>query len=81
MFGLVFPSRSYPLYNTHNDLIKSSDTYWCRERGDMFEDLVMGLEKKEKERLKLNRADNLAAFRTLLEETDTYAPPPTPLCP
>jgi len=42
-----------------------------RERGDMFEDLVMGLEKKEKERLKLNRADNLAAFRTLLEETDT----------
>jgi len=40
-----------------------------RERQDLFEDYVVGLEKKEKERLKAARADNLKAFVELLQET------------
>ena len=39
-----------------------------RERADLFEDFVMELEKKEKERLRAARGENLAAFRVLLSE-------------
>jgi pre-mRNA-processing factor 40 len=39
-----------------------------RERVDLFEDYVMELEKKEKERLRAARTENLAAFRVLLSE-------------
>jgi pre-mRNA-processing factor 40 len=40
-----------------------------RERSELFEDYVMKLEKKEKERLKSARTENLKAFVELLEQT------------
>eukprot|EP00960_Hanusia_phi_P018852 555010-Hanusia_phi.AAC.2 len=39
-----------------------------RERVELFEDHILELEKKEKEKLKAARSDNLANFRALLSE-------------
>jgi len=39
-----------------------------RERADLFEDFVMELEKKNKEKLREARVENVAAFRQLLAE-------------